>query len=88
MAPLTLAGVVLAACITTACDDLAQKKPQTVSVIGDPAPAFSASSARAAGGTIEAPVETRALSEPNASPGERSVRLFGRGVHRQRQIRV
>ncbi len=88
MAPRTLAGLVLAASITTACDDLTQKKPQTVSINGGPAAVLSTSGRGAAGGAVQAPVEARPASDPEASPGERSVRLFGRGVNRQRQIRV
>ena len=88
MAPQTLAGILLAASITTACDDLTQKKPQTVSTLGAPFSALSTAARGAAVGTVQAPVETRAVSDPEASSGERSVRLFGRGVSRQRQIRV
>lgn len=88
MAPRTLAGLVLAASLTMACDDLAQKKPQTISTIGDPVTALSASARAPAGGSVLAPVETRSVSDSDALPGERSVRLFGRGVNRQRQIRV
>jgi hypothetical protein len=74
MAIRTLAGLVLAALLTTGCDDLAQKKPQTTSAT--------------AGGVVQAPVEARTESGADVSAGERSIRLFGRGVSRQRQIRV
>ena len=66
MAIRTCAGLVLAALLTTACDQVSQKKPETG----------------------PARVETRAHSGPDASAGERSIRLFGRGVSRQRQTRV
>lgn len=88
MAPRTIAGLALAASVTLACDDLTQKKPQTLSTIGDTVSALSASARAPAGGSVLAPVETRSVSDPDALPGERSVRLFGRGVNRQRQIRV
>ena len=88
MAIRTLAGLVLAALLTTACDDLAQKKPQTTSATAGPARALSAPGHRAAGGVVQAPVEARTDSGADASAGERSIRLFGRGVSRQRQIRV
>ena len=88
MAPRTLAGLVLAASITMACDDLTQKKPQTVSTIGAPIPVLSTSARGAAAGNVLAPVEASSIFDPKASTGERSVRLFGRGVSRNRQIRV
>ncbi len=88
MAPRTLAGLVLAASITTACDDIAQKKPQTFSPIGAPVSALATSARDGAGGTVHSPLETRSLSDRDAARGERSVKLFGRGVNRHRQIRV
>ena len=88
MAIRTLAGLVLAALLTTACDDLTQKKPQTTSTTAGQIPALSAPGHRAAAGVVQAPVEARTDSGTDASAGERSIRLFGRGVSRQRQIRV
>ena len=88
MAIRTLAGLVLAALLTSACDDLTQKKPQTTSATVGPVPALSAPGPHSAGGVVHAPVEARTHSGTDASTGERSIRLFGRGVSRQRQIRV
>lgn len=88
MAPRILAGLVLAASITTACDDIAQKKPQTVSTIEEAVSALSTSARSTVTDNAREPVETRSLSDSDVTPGERSVRLFGRGVNRQRQIRV
>jgi hypothetical protein len=88
MAIRTLTGLVLAALLTTACDELSQKKPETASTTAGPVPALAAPGHPSAGGVVQAPVEARSGSRTDASGGERSIRLFGRGVSRQRQIRV
>ena len=80
MAPLALAGIALGAVLLTACD-YSQKKPETGVV--------SAPSAHAGVVGSAAPAPSQAQRAPvESGVGERSIRLFGRGVSRQRQIRV
>ena len=84
----TLAGLVLAALLTTACDNVTQKKPETGSTTAGPAPSIAAPASRIGAGTVQAPANTRNPLGTDAVAGERSIRLFGRGVSRQRQTRV
>ncbi|HYH40339.1 MAG TPA: hypothetical protein VD867_00025 [Burkholderiales bacterium] len=88
MAIRPLAGLVLAALFTTACDNVTQKKPETGSTTAGPASLIGAPANRSAVGTVQAPVNARNPSGTDAFAGERSIRLFGRGVSRQRQTRV
>ena len=82
----TLGGLALAAVLTTGCD-VRQSMPETGSTLAVPMPALSTPGPGAAAGTVQAP----AVAPPGDAAeavGERSIRLFGRGVSRQRQIRV
>ena len=78
MAPTALAAIALGAVLLTACD-YSQKKPETGSTAG--------AHSGVVGSAAPAPSEAqRAPAESGV--GDRSIRLFGRGVSRQRQIRV
>lgn len=92
MAPSTLSFIGLAALTLTACD-LSQQKPQTIrttlppgvgSAQAIPAPLASEQPSRAA---VQAPAHGPAAGGDNGA-GERSIRLYGPGVSRKRQIRV
>jgi hypothetical protein len=82
MASKVLAGIALSAVLLTACD-YSQKKPETGSLAGAPSAHSSV-----VGSAVQAPVEAQRAPAAESGVGERSIRLFGRGVSRQRQIRV
>ena len=82
MAPTALAGVLLGAVLLTACD-YSQKKPET----GSPSVAPSAR-AGMIGSAARAPAEAQRAPAAESGVADRSIRLFGRGVSRHRQIRV
>ena len=82
MTPKALAGIALSAVLLTACD-YSQKKPETGSLADAP----SAQSG-VIGSAAQAPAEAQREPAAGSGAGERSIRLFGRGVSRQRQIRV
>ena len=86
MVPHAYAGFALAAILITGCD-VRQSMPETGSTLAAPMPAASTPGHGAAAGTVQAPVATHPEDAADAV-GERSIRLFGRGVSRQRQIRV
>ncbi len=84
MVPRALTGpiVLLAALFAGGCD-VKQSLPETGAETAAPLPAVAVP----AQGAVQAPVEAQRAPGADASD-ERSMRLFGRGVSRQRQTRV
>jgi hypothetical protein len=84
MVPRALTGPIVLLAVTFAggCD-VKQSLPETGAETAVPLPAVAVP----AQGTVQAPAEAQRIPGADA-PDERSIRLFGRGVSRQRQTRV
>ena len=88
MASRALLSVAVAAALITACD-WSQKKPETGSL-----PAAALMAGPAAGGHpmsgpfLQVPGHPVGVLTGESATGEKSIRLFGPGVSRKRQIRV
>jgi hypothetical protein len=93
MATLALPLIGIAALALTACD-LSRMRPETTRAAfpqnggaTQAAPAPVGSSLSTAPATVQAPAASTSNGAANAA-GERSIRLYGPGVSRKRQIRV
>ena len=74
-------GVALAALFIAGCEDVSQKKPETAADSSATSSVFPVTPRPAA---MQPPVAA-AVDE---AAGERSSRLFGRGIDRERQTRI